>query len=154
MKRVRAGSERGQSIVEFAFIVPVLGLIIFALAEFGFYLNDQVSIVNASRQGARVAAITESAASAQQAVTDSAKSLVSCSNLTSTVSSTQSTIDPGQAAYWTVTASCTYSTVSGSILGFFLQKFGGSGSGQATVSWKTTMRDVNCTPYSQPLACS
>ena len=49
--------ERGQNIVEFAMVVPVFALIIFAIFEFGNAFRTQIQIQNAMREGARFAAI-------------------------------------------------------------------------------------------------
>ncbi len=45
--------EKGTSAVEFALILPLLLLILFAIIEFGFVLYDKAVITNASREGAR-----------------------------------------------------------------------------------------------------
>jgi len=45
--------EKGTSTVEFALILPLLLLILFAIIEFGFVLYDKAVITNASREGAR-----------------------------------------------------------------------------------------------------
>jgi Flp pilus assembly protein TadG len=45
--------EKGTSAVEFALILPLLLLMLFAIIEFGFILYDKAVITNASREGAR-----------------------------------------------------------------------------------------------------
>ncbi len=45
--------EKGTSAVEFALILPLLLLLLFAIIEFGFVLYDKAVITNASREGAR-----------------------------------------------------------------------------------------------------
>ncbi len=49
----RERSQRGQSIVEFALIVPVLTLILFGTLEFGLAFNHNLTIEYATREGAR-----------------------------------------------------------------------------------------------------
>lgn len=49
--------ERGAAAVEFAFILPVLLLLIMGIMEFGFLFNQQISASNAAREGARYAAV-------------------------------------------------------------------------------------------------
>src|SRR5512135_1353761 len=46
--------EKGTSAVEFALILPLLLLMLFAIIEFGFVLYDKAVITNASREGARM----------------------------------------------------------------------------------------------------
>jgi len=51
MKRVF--SQRGGSMVEFALILPILLIIIFAIIEFGIIMYNKAIVTNASREGAR-----------------------------------------------------------------------------------------------------
>jgi Flp pilus assembly protein TadG len=50
-------ASRGQSLVEFALVLPLLLLILLAIIQFGFIFNTQVTITNAAREGARAATI-------------------------------------------------------------------------------------------------
>lgn len=47
-------SERGQGLVEFSMIVPVVLLILLGMLEFGFVMDHSASIGNATREGARM----------------------------------------------------------------------------------------------------
>lgn len=49
-------SHRGQSLVEFALILPVIMFLLLGMVEMGFVINHNTSIVTATRQGARVGA--------------------------------------------------------------------------------------------------
>jgi len=46
--------KKGQSLVEFAIILPILVLIIFGIIEFGLLMNSYIVIQAASREGARI----------------------------------------------------------------------------------------------------
>ncbi|OGO50883.1 MAG: hypothetical protein A2148_08005 [Chloroflexi bacterium RBG_16_68_14] len=48
---------RGQSLVEFALVLPVLTLLIFGIIDFGMGLRSYISLTNATREGARFAAV-------------------------------------------------------------------------------------------------
>jgi Flp pilus assembly protein TadG len=48
--------ERGQGLVEFAIVLPILMLLIFGLIEWAFVMNTQASVNFASRDGAMLAA--------------------------------------------------------------------------------------------------
>jgi hypothetical protein len=50
-------SERGQSLVEFAMIVPVFVLILFGMLEFGFVFSHNLTLQYATREGARTGAL-------------------------------------------------------------------------------------------------
>jgi Flp pilus assembly protein TadG len=68
----RAGrdrDQRGAVIVEFALVVPILLLLVFGIFEFGYMLNRDMIIGNASRDGARVASLNGSAADIRAAIT-------------------------------------------------------------------------------------
>ncbi len=52
--RHRRDGERGQSLVEFAFTAPILIFALLGLAELGSALNSYLTLVNASRDGARL----------------------------------------------------------------------------------------------------
>jgi Flp pilus assembly protein TadG len=46
--------------VEFAIVFPVLMLIVFGIIDFGRALNDQITLTQAAREGARLEALGES----------------------------------------------------------------------------------------------
>ncbi len=49
--------EKGQSLVEFALVLPVLLLLVLGLIQFGIIFSSQIAITNAAREGARVASV-------------------------------------------------------------------------------------------------
>ena len=51
-------TERGQTFVEFALALPILTVILFAIIQFGIVFHDYVTITDASRAGARKAAVS------------------------------------------------------------------------------------------------
>lgn len=50
-------NQKGQAIVEFALVVPLLLIFIMAIIEFGFMFNAYLTISSASREAARVGAV-------------------------------------------------------------------------------------------------
>ena len=52
---LRAG--RGQSLVEFALVLPILMIMVFGIIDFGMGLRSYISLTNATREGARFAAV-------------------------------------------------------------------------------------------------
>jgi Flp pilus assembly protein TadG len=50
--------ERGAEAVEFALVVPVFLLLVFGVVDFGYMINHDTMINNASREGARLGALT------------------------------------------------------------------------------------------------
>ena len=61
-KRITLRNERGQTMVEFAIVLPVLLLIVFAIIQFGILFNNFVALTDAVRAGARTAAVSRTAA--------------------------------------------------------------------------------------------
>jgi hypothetical protein len=53
-------SENGQALVEFTLILPIILIILFAIAYFGLALNDWIDETQLASEGARFAAVNES----------------------------------------------------------------------------------------------
>lgn len=53
----RRGDERGASAVEFAIVLPVLLMILFAIMGFGFTMAQSASLASGAREGARLGAV-------------------------------------------------------------------------------------------------
>jgi Flp pilus assembly protein TadG len=62
MSRRRRTNEEGQTLVEFALVLPVLCLVIFGIIQFGIVYNDYISLTDATRVGARKAAVSRQTA--------------------------------------------------------------------------------------------
>ena len=56
--RTWARGEGGQTMTEFAVVLPVLCLVLFAVAQFGILFNNYVTLTDAVRTGARKAAVS------------------------------------------------------------------------------------------------
>jgi Flp pilus assembly protein TadG len=52
-----AKRERGQNLVEFALMSPLLFLLVFGIIDFGIGLHSWITVTNAAREGARLAAV-------------------------------------------------------------------------------------------------
>jgi Flp pilus assembly protein TadG len=50
-------SERGQTMTEFAIILPLLCVLLFGIIQFGIIWNNYVTVTDAARAGARKAAV-------------------------------------------------------------------------------------------------
>ena len=73
--RDRLNDERGATAVEFAFIVPLLVLLVLGIAEFGHAFQVQGTLSAAAREGVRMMALQNDPAAARQAVRNAASSL-------------------------------------------------------------------------------
>jgi Flp pilus assembly protein TadG len=90
-KRIQLRNEQGQTMTEFALVLPVLALILFAVIQFGIVFNNYVTLTDATRAGARKAAVSRQSsdpvANSVAAVRSSASDLKQ-SDLSVTVTST------------------------------------------------------------------
>jgi hypothetical protein len=57
--RDRNGSSRGQTLVEFALLSPVIILFLVAIIDFGVAMDRRIVLQHAAREGARMAAVTD-----------------------------------------------------------------------------------------------
>jgi Flp pilus assembly protein TadG len=98
--------EHGQTFVEFALALPVLVVILFGIIQFGIAFHDYITLTDATRAGARKAAVSrflpasERTSAVNSAVRNSAQNL------------DQSQLTPSVSATWTrgadVTVAATY----------------------------------------------
>ena len=77
-------SERGQVLVEFALIMPVLLILVLGIIDFGLGFNAWNTAQNAAREGARVAAVDPDATTIMNRAR-ATSSLLNQSNLTVTL---------------------------------------------------------------------
>ena len=107
-KRIQIRKEQGQAMTEFALVLPVLALLLFAVIQFGIVFNNYVTLTDATRAGARKAAVSRDDPNRDADVMAAVRS--SASNLDGsklTVSPPSSTWDSGSDV--TVTATYPYS---------------------------------------------
>ncbi len=67
-RRHRLGDRRGQSLVEFALVLPILLLILVGILEFGIAFRTFQVVTNAAREGARTAVLGTTRAEVQDVV--------------------------------------------------------------------------------------
>lgn len=115
-----AARDRGAAAVEFALLLPVLLLIVFGIIDFGRALNAQITLTQAAREGARLAALGQPNVVSRTQAAATGLSPV-------TVSVTACPAVAGPSADAAVTTSYTFSFVTpiGAIAGMF----GGGGFG-------------------------
>jgi Flp pilus assembly protein TadG len=68
----RRRSQDGQTVVEFAIVLPLLLTVVFAIIEFGTTISDKVQVTGAARDAARVASVSRRAADREQRTIDAA----------------------------------------------------------------------------------
>jgi Flp pilus assembly protein TadG len=137
--RSRRECSRGQSLVEFALVVPLFLVIVMGIADFGLGLKTWISMTNSAREAARYAAVncaagTASDSDVQQRALDSATTLglitseVTVENCTAGASS-ESVVVTIEHDYELITP-----------LGGFLSLFGGGLSSSIPLTSRADMR--------------
>ena len=58
MSRPAFRNERGQTMVEFALVIPILCVVLFGVIQFGILYKNYVTLTDATRTGARKAAVS------------------------------------------------------------------------------------------------
>jgi Flp pilus assembly protein TadG len=61
MKRISLKNQDGQSVTEFALVLPILAFLLFAVIQFGIVFNNWVQLTDATRAGARRGAVSRHA---------------------------------------------------------------------------------------------
>jgi Flp pilus assembly protein TadG len=113
--RLRLGSQRGNAVVEFALLAPLLFIILFGITEFGRAFGATQALYSAAREGARLAAVTEPD---QAAVTARINQVLAAAGVTPsgiTVAGPNGGADPTI----TVTVTSDFTVLPGNLLGTF-----------------------------------
>ncbi|WP_027309525.1 TadE/TadG family type IV pilus assembly protein [Caloramator sp. ALD01] len=87
--------KKGQALLEFAILLPILLLIVMGISEFGIMLNSYLTIQNASREGARLGILGADDNEIVQAVYSSA-SHIDTNKLNVTITPNDSNRRPGE----------------------------------------------------------
>jgi len=66
----RRFGQRGQALVEFAFVLPILLFVLFATVDFGVGLTRWITITNAAREASRLGAVGADADAIRQRAID------------------------------------------------------------------------------------
>jgi Flp pilus assembly protein TadG len=125
MRRSLLRNEDGQAAAEMALVLPVLAAILLAIAQFGIAFNNYITLTDATRAGARTAAVSrfvgDQGASAVTAVRNAASNLKQSGPGSLSVAATSTNWNvPGSDV--TVTATYPYSinilgwTIAGGVL--------------------------------------
>src|ERR1700733_7000607 len=118
----RDARDRGAAAVEFALLLPMLLLLVCGIVDFGRALNAQITLTQAARQGARLAALGQS-----NVVSRTQAAATGLSPVTVTVTACPS--GSGPTANATVQVSYAFSFITP--IGAIAKLLGGSGTGSS-----------------------
>lgn len=57
-KSISLRNQQGQSLTEFALVLPILAMLLFGIIQFGIVFNNYITLTDATRAGARKAAVS------------------------------------------------------------------------------------------------
>lgn len=95
LRRLRR-SERGQALVEFALVLPLLCLVLFAITGFGLLFYKYIDLTSATRDGARKATVSRENLNAPAAIR------TAIANATSGVDDANTTVTITPAQPWKI----------------------------------------------------
>jgi Flp pilus assembly protein TadG len=72
-KRFQFKNERGQTLTEFALVLPILALLLFGVIQFGIAFNNYITLTDAVRAGARKGAVGRHLQNPQASVVQSVR---------------------------------------------------------------------------------
>jgi Flp pilus assembly protein TadG len=107
-KRISLRDQSGQSMTEFALVLPILALLLFGVIQFGLVFNNYLTLTDAVRAGARKAAVSRRLPDPRQAAIDATRN--AATDLKQSDLNVQVTAAPGwqAGAETTVTADYPY----------------------------------------------
>lgn len=71
----RHRGDRGQAAIEFALALPMLAVVLIAIAQLGVVVRDEIAVGHAARAGARAASVAADPGSAARRAADEATQL-------------------------------------------------------------------------------
>jgi Flp pilus assembly protein TadG len=123
MKRQQAANDprdRGSVAVEFALLLPVLLLLIFGVIDFGRAINDQITLTQAAREGARLASLGNSTSAVTTRTESAAAPTLTLTSANITVTTCAAGAGPGVDAVVKVTYTYTFITPVGAFASMFV----------------------------------
>ncbi len=100
-KRKKDG-EKGQALAEFALLVPIFMLLLFAIVDFGMGFYSWITVTNAAREGARLGAVLASEEQIKLRVLQTSDLINEDTNMTVTVTNAAPGGVPGESVVVTV----------------------------------------------------
>ena len=75
-------TQRGQTLIEFAFVAPIMFLFLFAIVDFGISIDRRIALQHAVREGARYGAVHSVVTDIEQQTADQAQGIIDPTDVT------------------------------------------------------------------------
>ena len=95
-KRIQLRAQNGQTMAEFALVLPLLALLLFGVIQFGIVFNHYITLTDAVRAGARKGAVGRHLANPHQAVVDQVRAAATDLNASDLAIDVESSWQPGE----------------------------------------------------------
>jgi Flp pilus assembly protein TadG len=105
--RISIKNQQGQSMTEFALVLPILVMLLFGVIQFGIVFNNYITVTDAVRAGARKGAVSRHLQNPDAAVVQSVRNSANGLNLSDLNVTVASSWEPGEDV--SVTGSYPYS---------------------------------------------
>jgi Flp pilus assembly protein TadG len=105
-RRISLRDQRGQSMTEFALVLPILSLLLFGVIQFGLVFNNYLTMTDAVRAGARKGAVGRHLADPQGSATSAVRA--AATDLKQSDLNVNVSANPGWTAGAEVTVSADY----------------------------------------------
>ena len=119
IRRRREKSEKGQALVEFALLVPIFLILLFAIVDFGMGFHAWITVTNSAREGARLGAVSATAEKIVERVEDTASLPNQFENMRVEVDNAYPDGQPGESVVVRVEYDYDLITPLASLAGFF-----------------------------------
>lgn len=107
-RRLRRDREEGAALVEFAFVLPFLLLIVLGIVEFGWVFGNHLDVRHGAREAARLAAVDAGSGAAMAAIACDAMDFSDGQEITFTLLTTEETGEEAE-----VTVDMVYTSLTG-----------------------------------------
>ena len=107
-RKFQRNRESGQTMVEFALILPTLAILLFGIIQFGIAFNNYLAVTDAVRAGARQAAVARHLPAGERESSVTARVLAAADNLDTSQLSVSVSVSPGWEHGADVTVSASY----------------------------------------------
>jgi len=94
-RRLEIRDERGQAMTEFALVLPILALLLLGVIQFGILFNQYITLTDATRAGARKAAVSRRLPNPKTACTSALRASATDLNQSQLVAECESSWAPG-----------------------------------------------------------
>ena len=147
----RVRGQRGQALIEFAFVLPLIIVFLFSIVDFGIAIDRRIVLQHAVREGARKAAVTSDMTAIVDTTVDQSQGLLESADVSVCYEDTDGNGNPGDSGD-NVRVSATFTYDFTVAITEVFNAFGASLPSGITMTPTADMRLENTVPGAPPCA--